>query len=206
MSSTILYYQPHQSRKSEAAFFEALQQFHPEAILSYTHFEVPQEKMDQFLEVKKLVLWLQKEQKLPLKKRNECLVILKNFPSKQLRIAFTPKEISFDIVLVKDHKIHYWEFQEKQHAKLTVDRLKKVYTPDGKPVEVPRFFQRLMRDLWRLSFFRPYTSVWKDWFESEARTDQCLEIAEGYREYHLPGKFSFKGFLERKLLFGEEGT
>ena len=206
MTQTILYYQPHQQRKSEAAFFKALHQFHPEAIFSYTHFEVPKEKMDQFLEVKKLILWLQKEQKLPVKKRTESLEILRKFPSEHLRVAFLPKEISFDIVLEKNQLFYYWEFQEKQHATLNIDRPKKVYTPDGEPVVVPRFFQRLMRDLWRLSFFRPYTSVWKDWFESEARIDECLEIAEGYREYHLPGKFSFKGFLERKLLFGEEGT
>jgi hypothetical protein len=52
-----------------------------------------------------------------------------------------------------------------------------------------------MRDLWRMSFFRPYTSVWKNWFESDARTDDCLESGDGYREFHIPGKFSFKGFV-----------
>lgn len=41
----ILYYQPHQQRKSEAFFFEALRHRHPEAEISFSHFEVPIEKM-----------------------------------------------------------------------------------------------------------------------------------------------------------------
>jgi len=53
-----------------------------------------------------------------------------------------------------------------------------------------------MRDLWRLSFFHPYTSVWKDWFESDASTDECLGLSEGFREFHLPNKFSFIGYSE----------
>lgn len=196
MTQTMFYYQPHQQRKSEAAFFEALRKFHPEAIVSDSHFEVEPEKMDQFLDVRKIMVWLENETKLPKKKVNESLEILKNFPSDELQIAFTPKEISFDIELEKDGNFYYWEFQEKQHATLNIDRPKKVYTPAGDPVIVPRFFQRLMRDLWRMSFFSPYTSVWKNWFESDARTNECLDLGDGYREFHLPGKFSFKRFLD----------
>mgnify|MGYP006996006646 CR=1 FL=1 len=191
----ILYYQPHQQRKSEAFFFEALRHRHPDAEISFSHFEVPIEKMDQFLDVEKIIRWLNTEKRLPIKKRTESLQILRAFPSNQIRIAFSPKEISFDLVIQTEHRTYYWEFQERQHASLTIDRPKKVYTPAGEPVIVPRFFQRLIRDLWRLSFFHPYTLVWKDWFESTARSNDCLEISEGYREFHLPGKFTFKEYM-----------
>lgn len=196
MTPTILYYQPHQQRKSEALFFEALRHYHPDAIHSSTHFLVPSEKMDQCLDVNKMIDWLAADRFLPPAKRTQCLQILGSFPANQLRIAFRSTEISFDFVLQKNGQTHYWEFQESQHTKLTVDRPKKVYTPAGEPVIIPRFFQRLMRDLWRISFFRPYTSVWKDWFEGPTRTDECLQLGEGYRDYHLPGKFSFKSYLD----------
>ena len=196
MSPTILYYQPNIQRAGESLFFAALKNHHPDAIISNSHYHVPPSKLDQFLEIQIMIRWLEVEPYFPTKKRKASLEILKTFPTPQLRIAFLPKEISFDFVLQKDDRVYYWEFQERQHAKLTVDRPKKVYTPAGDPIIVPRFFQRLMRDLWRLSFFRPYTSVWKDWFESDARSDACLEIGENYREYHRSGKFSFKSFLE----------
>lgn len=196
MSSSILYYQPNIQRTSENLFLTTLKNHHPDAIISNSHYHVPQATLDRFLDIQKIILWLEKEPYFPTKKRQECLDILRTFPAPQLRIAFQPKEISFDFVLQKDNRVYYWEFQERQHAKLTIDRPKKVYTSAGELVIVPRFFQRLMRDLWRLSFFRPYTSVWKDWFESEEKTEECFELADGYQEFHLPGKFSFKGFLE----------
>lgn len=196
MSPTILYYQPNIQRTSEKLFFNALKYHYPDAIISNSHFYVPPSTFNQFLVVEKIILWLETERYFPTQMRLACLDILKSFPSPQLRIAFQPKEISFDFVLQKDERFYFWEFQERQHAKLTIDRPKKVYTPAGDPVIVPRFFQRLMRDLWRLSFFRPYTSVWKDWFESNARTNECLELSEGFREFHLPNKFTFQGFLE----------
>jgi hypothetical protein len=196
MSQTILYYQPNIQRTSESFFFTALKNHHHDAIVTNSHFYVPAATLDQFLEVENIIHWLETERFFPTKKRLECLDILRSFPTTHLRVAFLPRDISFDFVLQKNDRVYFWEFQERQHAKLTIDRPKKVYTPAGDPVVVPRFFQRLMRDLYRLSFFRPYTSVWKDWFESDACTADCLELADGYREFHLPGKFSFKGFLE----------
>jgi hypothetical protein len=198
MFQTILYCQPNVKRTSESIFFSALKNHHPNALVSNSNFYVPPDTLDQFLDVEQIIRWLETESYFPTKKRLEGLDILKTFPSPQLRIAFTPKEISFDFVLQKNDRYYFWEFQERQHAKLKDDRPKRVYTPTGDPVVVPRFFQRLIRDLWRLSFFRPYTSVWKDWFESDFRASECLETADGYREFHLPGKFSFKGFLDGK--------
>lgn len=196
MPPTILYYQPNIQRTSESLFFAALINHHPDAMISNSPYHVPPATLDQFLDVQKIIHWLEVEPYFPTKKRETSLEILKAFPGPQLRIAFQPKEISFDFVLQKDDRAYYWEFQERQHAKLTVDRPKKVYTFAGDPIIVPRFFQRLMRDLWRLSFFRPYTSVWKDWFESDARSDECLGLSEGFREFHLPNKFSFNGYLK----------
>jgi len=144
-----------------------------------------------------MIHWLECDTYIPSKKRLACIEILHDFPSKFLRIAFQPKEISFDIVGEVDGKAYYWEFHEKQHIRLSVDRPKRVYTPEGDPVIVPRFFQRLMRDLWRISFFEPYTIVWKSWFESRGATDECFEFAEGFREFHLNENFSFINFINR---------
>ena len=88
--------------KSEALFFDALRNHHPESEISNSHFDVLASKMDQFLEVEKIIAWLDSERHILLKKRIACQELLKGFPSKNLRIAFQPKEISFDFVIQQD--------------------------------------------------------------------------------------------------------
>jgi len=189
------FYQSNRLRKSELAFFQALKDYYPNSQTLNQHFLVKPDSVNQFVETKKVVDWLMRDSYLPNKKRLSCLEIAKNFRSEFIRVARQPSEISFDIVAETSNEFFYWEFHEKQHVGLSVDRPKYVYTPDGTPVEVPRYFQRLIRDVWRVFYFSSYTVVWKNWFEKSENTSESLELSKDFREFSLDEKFSFRRFI-----------
>ena len=196
MSQAItFFYQPNRLRKSELAFFQALKSFYPNSQTLNQHFLVNADLVNQFVDSKKLADWLKKDSYLPTKKRLLCLEIIKKLPSESIRVARQPSEISFDVVAKTDNEIYYWEFHEKQHVGLSVDRPKNVYTPDGIEVEVPRYFQRLVRDIWRVCYFSSYTVVWKNWFEKSENTSESLKLSKDFREFSLDEKFSFRRFI-----------
>ena len=196
MSKAItFFYQPNRLRKSELAFFQALKSYYPDSKTLNQHFLVNEDLINQFVDSKKLADWLKKDSYLPTKKRLLCLEIIKKLPSESIRVACLPSEISFDIVAKTDNEIYYWEFHEKQHADLSVDRPTYVYTPDGIEVEVPRYFQRLVRDIWRVCYFSRFTVVWKNWFEKSESTNECFKLSKDFREFSLDEKFSFRRFI-----------
>lgn len=94
-------------------------------------------------------------------------------------------------MIVRGAKEFYLEFHEEQHVKLTDDRPKEVYDASGKGYRVPRFVQRLIRDVWRIQEFPNYTIVWHDWF-AKNRGMHVLWLADGFHEYHLQDAFSFQ--------------
>lgn len=190
------YYQPNKARRSEAAFVAALQKYHANPQTLNQHYFVDQNRVDKFVSTQQLTDWLTTDTGLSDKKRLACLDLLKTIPSESIRIALHPKEISFDVVAEAGEKVYYWEFHEKQHQNLSVDRQQHVYTPEGSRVTVPRYFQRLVRDVWRALYFDRYTVVWQNWFETPKRnTTEALDLADGYREFFIEGKFSFKHFV-----------
>lgn len=67
-------------------------------------------------------------------------------------------------MIVKDGKPYFIEYHEKQHYKLTDNRLKRVYTLSDEPIYVPRYVQRFLRDIWRIQNLHPLTIVWDDTF------------------------------------------
>jgi hypothetical protein len=122
MSEITFYYQPNSQRKSEAAFFYALKSRYPNSQVFNEHFLVSNHYLDQFINTQKVISWLQTNTLLPNKRRLACIQLLQNCPSKSLRVALKPNDISFDVVAKKDGKIYYWEFHEKQRQRLSVDR------------------------------------------------------------------------------------
>ncbi|MGD0793823.1 MAG: hypothetical protein ABR920_18820 [Terriglobales bacterium] len=129
---------------------------------------------------------------LPKAKRQGCIDLVGRLPA-QIRVATKPSRISFDLVVEHDGRTYYWEFHEEQHRRLTVRRARPVYRPNGEELWVPRFLQRLVRDVWRVKTFPDFTIVWCDWFETHRQSFDPV-IAPGFREHYLPGRFSFEKF------------
>ena len=189
---SIIYYKSHKSRGREAAFFNFLHAQFPKATIVNENFPIAAHYLDYFVDTNRLIASLQADQLLPKQKRQRCIELLKACPA-HLRIASSPSQISFDIVIEHNEKLYYWEFHEEQHRRLTVDRMQKVFAPDGTAYEIPRYLQRLIRDVWRVQYFRPYTIVWSDWFIHN-QTSYKPHLGEGFQEFYKDGKFSFQAF------------
>lgn len=187
-----IYYKSHKSRGREAAFFNFLYAQFPQAIVINKNFPIAPHYLDYFVDTNQLVASIQADQLLPKQKRQQCLEFLKTCPS-LLRVASKPSQISFDIVIEQGDKLYYWEFHEEQHRRLTVDRIKKVFAPDGTAHEIPRYLQRLIRDVWRVQHFQSYTIIWSDWFAYNQMSYKP-QLEEGFHEYYREGKFSFQAF------------
>ena len=187
-----IYYKPHRKRIREAAFCNALVTQFPDAVLRNENYPIPFAYLEKLVDTHQLIAWLETETLLPNTRRQQCVQILKGYPE-QLKVALQVSRISFDIVVVADQQAYYWEFHEEQHRRLKVARMSKVFAPDGTAIEVPRYLQRLIRDVWRTLYFRPYTIVWSDWFAAHAATYR-VALGDSFQEFYTAGRFSFREF------------
>lgn len=191
---TVIYHKPHKDRVREAQFFTTLRGYFPNVKVVEQSFSIDRKSLDSLVNTEKLLAWLHADKLMPAAKRRKCLEILKSCPP-QLKVALDVSQISFDFVLVQNGQTYYWEFHEEQHRKLTVERIQMVFAPDGSPFHVPRYVQRLVRDVWRTLYFRPYTIVWSDWFAANHGTFRPL-LSDGFQEFHKISKFSFGVFCQ----------
>jgi hypothetical protein len=120
----------------------------------------------------------------------EAVRHLKSLPQR-VYPALSPNRISFDFVIVSSRRTYYIEYHERQHASLSVNRPTKVFDADGSAHTVPRYVQRLIRDVWRIQTFSDVTVVWDDWFARTGRKPP--QLARGFHEFSLPGRFTFGG-------------
>ncbi len=189
---TRIFYKPHPSRQREAAFVQALIKHYPDAELVAKNALIDAQVLDRYVDTPRLIAALRKELLLPAKARQRCLDALAACPT-QIKIANDPARISFDVVVEQNGARHYWEFHEEQHQKLNNSRMRPIYTPDGTAVVVPRFLQRLIRDVWRVEYFRPFTIVWHNWF---AHHNEMLTLPDptNFAEYGLDDQFLFGRF------------
>ena len=140
---------------------------------------------------RQIVRWLKADQLLPCRQRQECIKRLLDLPKRI--VVFGSRPISFDFVVQRENERYYWEFHEQQHFKLTDPRLRVVYAEDGSKYPVPRYLQRLLRDVWRVNNFPDFTIVWHDWF-AENCDSYVPALGPGFQEHHRPGAFSFRTF------------
>lgn len=181
-----LYYQPHQSRRREAAFIDAInKKLLPIAIVK-KNYPLPAELENTPLITSDVLSWITSSG-LKEKRKGELLDMAKGWPD-ELLVSKSIKRISCDIVLICNNHPYYIEFHEEQHRTLSVTRPKKIYSVSGEPIIVPRYVQRLLRDLWRIKYLKPFTIVWADWFEV---TGTVPPLNHGVNEYALPGAFRF---------------
>jgi hypothetical protein len=194
---TRIYWTPHESRQREREFVAWLHAYFGGELLN-ERFPLAPASLDYLLEKSQLITWLDADRCLALSRRQRCIDGLCELPS-HIRIAMKATNVSFDVVIQQCGHTYYWEFHEQQHRSLTVDRLTPIYGLDGHEYRIPRFLQRLLRDVWRIKAFPNVSIFWDDWF---ARMSSCSQpsMIHGFREYHLPGKFSFKSFCAQELV------
>jgi hypothetical protein len=189
-----IYHSPHARRVAENAFVTTIVHAVPDAAYIQRNFPIRLEYLEKPVLTKVLLTALENDRLLPNAKRQRCLEILEKCPPR-LKVAHLPHRVSFDLVIETDDGVFYWEFHEPQHRRLTVNRDAVVYNFEtGEAIVVPRFFQRLVRDVWRFQNFESITVVWKDWFEANQATFKP-RLKPGMNEYSLDGQFSFREFL-----------
>jgi hypothetical protein len=183
-----IYFKPHSSRIQEQIFFR----FIIESISEFDHiennFSLPSSLINELLNRDEIIELLEKDLLLPSKKIKTCIDELKKLPN-EIRIAESIAKISVDYVIIDKKEIFYIEFHEKQHRRLSVDRLTPIFSNDLTEYRIPRFHQRLLRDIWRLKNLSNYKIIWWDWFEENPKA-KINFLSKGKSEFYLPNKFS----------------
>lgn len=190
-----IYNKPHKSRAREAAFCTDLVS-ELRAVRMPQDYPLPISSIRRPVNREALVSWLKADRCLPAVRRQRCIDALQDLPM-ELVVALDPARISVDIAILVGSEEYFIEFHEEQHAKLTVDRPRSVFDASGRQYRVPRFVQRLVRDVLRVQNLRNYAVVWHDWYEDNG-IEAFEPLARGYREYALPGTVSFSRFCREE--------
>jgi uncharacterized protein (DUF927 family) len=97
--------------------------------------------------------------------------------------------LSVDIVIEENGYITFVEFHEKQHYRLSDKRLRPIFSQQGERYEIPRFLQRLIKDIWRWENLSNYKIVWQNWFEKNQGMPILFDLKKN-EEFVLKDKFS----------------
>lgn len=133
---------------------------------------------------------------ISIKKKKAVLESLATLP-KEVLVAKAISEVSVDFVFIdKNDEITFLEFHEKQHRNLSVSRATPIFDEFGNRYEIPRYSQRLLKDIWRVEHLLNFKIIWWDWFESNPNIslEKITENLES--ELYIDHKFSFKKLLK----------
>lgn len=192
-----LYYAPHSQTHRQSAFFYAFGRTFKKTCVVWEPYRLREADIAGVIETRQVADWLKAADGVGCKVKEKCLTALAHCPE-QVRVALEPSQLSFDVTVVDEGgQPYFFEFHEEQHARMTVDRPAVIYDVQGSPITVPRFLQRLYRDLWRLMHVRPFEVVWADWFDAHKRSYKPA-LKTGLHEYALPGGLRFSNFLDPK--------
>lgn len=192
-----IYHSPRLNCVGETLFACFLRKYFPQATYVSKSYRINEAYLNNCVETQLVIAALERDIYLPIAAKNRCLKHLNECPAR-LKVASNPNRISFDIVIVSEKRTFYWEFQEDQHFRLTVGRDSKVYNAENnEEIIVPRYCQRLVRDVWRTQNFDSLTIVWQDWFVANC-SEYRPKLQLGLHEFSVANKFSFKHFLEIK--------
>lgn len=184
-------YRDRRNGKQNDLFRVLMTQF-PDAEVVWKSYKIDATYLDRLVDRSLLLSWLRTDRLLPANARDLCLATLtKDECPSSFKVARTP--LSCDFVLECDGRPYFWESHEEQHKTLTDYRKKRVYDADGKPFEVPRGLQRLIRDVWRVLYLRPYTIVWR-YRDDHTPMTYVPSLLDGLHEFPYPGEFSFRQF------------
>jgi hypothetical protein len=117
-----------------------------------------------FIDVRKIERQLKIDNSISDRKKASVINILSKLPHK-VRVAEACNLVSVDFLVVDaQNQKTYIEFHERQHRALTVNSLTPVFDNQFNRYEIPRFVQRILKDIWRFENLPNYKIVWFDWF------------------------------------------
>lgn len=184
-------FKPRPDRKKEIDFFKFLMK----KLECYDHinenFLLSKDFLNKPLCISKVIKALELNNTISTKKRLKTIEALSILPD-QIIVARKIEEVSVDFTIKKDNQIHFIEFHESQHRYLSVSRPTSIYSLDNNKYQVPRFTQRLLKDIWRWENLPNYKIVWWDWFDKNKMKLNVEELLSNNKmEYYTNGKFSF---------------
>jgi hypothetical protein len=188
-----IYYIPNRQQQKEKEFFNYLIQNVPASVHIRRKYPLPSELLAKSINTADIISSLMQVKCISELKKNNCLKELNRLP-KQIRIIKSLEDISVDITIKVKNKIHYIEFHESQHRIDSNKRIKYIYDCENNPIPVPRYLQRLLRDIWRWKFLPNYTIVWFDWFKSNNKFPVTELISDVNCEYSFQEKFRISNF------------
>lgn len=191
-----VYFRPHSSRQKEFLFFKTLIKHYPKINHIERNYPLPISLLEKKINVRDVEQKLIKCDEISIKKKKAVLESLATLP-KEVLVAKAISEVSVDFVFIdKNDEITFLEFHEKQHRNLSVSRATPIFDEFGNRYEIPRYSQRLLKDIWRVEHLLNFKIIWWDWFESNPNIslEKITENLES--ELYIDHKFSFKKLLK----------
>ncbi|MEK0337316.1 MAG: hypothetical protein QQN41_07775 [Nitrosopumilus sp.] len=180
-------------RSDEREFLNKLLEIFPDSIHLDTEYTLQECLSKKTLKIDMLLRKIEKSKFISNLKKNRCVEELKLLPN-EIKVVRNIKEISVDFVIEFQNTVYFVEFNENQHRIDSNKRCNKIYDLNNKPINIPRYLQRLLRDIWRWQYLKNYTIVWLDWFAVNKTTDIDYLNREN-TEYALENKFTISGLL-----------
>lgn len=181
------------SRRKEKAFLDYLMSENTDCKHINLDKKLNSSLLNHTVNMVNLISQLRRNTTLSKLKRDRLIQELSKLPE-IIRVIKSINSISVDFVLIDGANVQYIEFHEKQHRNLSDKRIKKIFTTDFQEIEVPRYVQRFLKDIWRFENLENYKIVWWDWFERNTNYNNLL--IENKKEYYLEGKFRFEKINE----------
>ena len=180
-------------RVDEREFLNKLLDIFPNATHLDTEYSLQECISDKPLKIDILIKKIDRSGFISNLKKNRCIEELKLLPN-EIKVVRNINEISVDFGIEDQNSVYFIEFNENQHRIDSNKRCKKIYDLNNKPINIPRYLQRLLRDIWRWQYLKNYTIVWLDWFAVNKTTVKNYLNLEN-TEYALKDKFTISGIL-----------
>jgi hypothetical protein len=191
---TKIYFKQQDNRKKEIAFFQFLQKNIQQVQHIDENYPISPLLLKNYIDIPKTIKALNNDTKLSPSKRGKTIEALQSLPNKVF-VAKNITDVSVDFTIIKNNNIQFIEFHEKQHSQLSVSRPTPIFCSKSERFEIPRFAQRLLKDLWRWQNLPNYKIVWWDWFEDNQNSFKISNLISNNRnEFYNNGKFSFSNF------------
>ena len=178
------------NQKQELLFLSCLNNYFPDSEVIKGNYDLPDSMALGTLSTSTIATKIKENQVLSLSKKDKCISELVKLPD-EIKIIRTVAEISVDFTILAKEKVHFIEFHEKQHKIDSNNRLNNVYSINNDVIKVPRYLQRLLRDIWRVKYLDNYKIVWYDWFE---RSQEDI-FKSTNKEFALDGQFKISDLV-----------
>lgn len=183
-----IYFKEHSTRQAEKIFFNYLKTLYLNVNHIDENYRLDQHYIDRLILTNKVSDFVIKSILISDKKKAIALEALSKLPDK-VKVAKEISDLSIDFVIQDKNHLIFIEFHEKQHYRLSDYRLKPIFSIKNERLEIPRFLQRLIKDIWRWENLSNFKIVWHNWFDKNQKT--LIKFHKNKNEeFVLPNKFS----------------